>query len=69
MKALVGGFGLAQGFAKPKPPKAKPKPGLLGQARPEQHYTALFNSIPFSKADASPWWQSTRRGAVSLKRG
>jgi len=32
------GFGPAQGFTKPEPPKAKPKPGLLGQAGPEHHY-------------------------------
>jgi hypothetical protein len=26
---------------------------------------ATFDSIPFSKADLSPWWRSTRRGASS----
>jgi len=28
---------LAWGFGKPEPPQAKPKPGLSGQAGPEQH--------------------------------
>jgi hypothetical protein len=35
------GFGPAQGFTKPEPPKAKPKPGLLGQAGPEHHYSGI----------------------------
>ena len=30
---------------------------------------ATFDCIPFSKADLSPWWRSTRRGASSLKGG
>ena len=30
---------LAWGFGKPEPPQAKPKLGLSGQARLEQHYT------------------------------
>jgi hypothetical protein len=33
-QAPVEGFGLAWEFSKPKPPQAKPKLGLLGQARP-----------------------------------
>ena len=37
-QALVDGFGLACVLRKPKPPQAKPKPQLWGQARPEQHY-------------------------------
>jgi hypothetical protein len=36
-QALFAGFGLAWGLGKPKPPQAKPKPGLSGQAGPEQH--------------------------------
>src|SRR5882757_7598982 len=32
-QALVGGFGLAWDFRKPKPPQARPKPGLPGQSR------------------------------------
>jgi transposase InsO family protein len=36
---------------------------------PRQINAAQFDSIPFSKADLSPWWRSTRRGAVSLKGG
>jgi hypothetical protein len=36
-QAVFGGFGLAWGLRKPKPARAKPKPGLLGQAGPEQH--------------------------------
>jgi len=39
------GFGPAQGFTKPEPPKAKPKPGLLGQAGPEHHYLHLSDPI------------------------
>ncbi|KAI9510336.1 hypothetical protein F5148DRAFT_1147611 [Russula earlei] len=31
------GFGLAQGLRKPKLPRASPKPGLSGQAGPEEH--------------------------------
>jgi hypothetical protein len=33
-QAVFGGFGLAQKLRKPKPPQARPKPGLLGQAGP-----------------------------------
>ena len=33
-QAMIGSFGLAQDFSRPKPPQAKPKPGLLGQPRP-----------------------------------
>jgi transposase InsO family protein len=31
---------------------------------PRQVNAASFDSISFSKADVSPWWRSTRRGAV-----
>ena len=31
-QAMIGGFGSAQDFSRPKPPQAKPKLGLLGQA-------------------------------------
>ena len=31
----------SQARAKPEPPQAKPKPGLSGQAGPEQHYPCL----------------------------
>jgi RNase H-like domain found in reverse transcriptase/Reverse transcriptase (RNA-dependent DNA polymerase)/Integrase zinc binding domain/Chromo (CHRromatin Organisation MOdifier) domain len=31
---------------------------------PRQINFASFDAIPFSKADISPWWRSTRRGAV-----
>ena len=37
-QAVIDGFGLAWGLTKPEPPQAKPKPGLSGQAGPEQHY-------------------------------
>ena len=36
-QAVFGGFGLAWGLREPKPAQAKPKPGLSGQAGPEQH--------------------------------
>jgi hypothetical protein len=36
-QAVFKGFGLAWDFKKPKPPQARPKPGLSGQAGPEQH--------------------------------
>jgi hypothetical protein len=35
---VIDGFGPAWHLRKPKPPQAKPKPGLSGQAGPEQHY-------------------------------
>ena len=37
-QAVFGGFGLAWHLRKPKPPQARPKPGLSGQAVPEKHY-------------------------------
>ena len=39
-QAVVDGFGLAQDFRRPKPPQARPKPWLSGQAGPEYHYVA-----------------------------
>ena len=33
-QAVCGGFGWVHDFSGPEPPQAKPKPGLLGQARP-----------------------------------
>ena len=33
-QAVTGGFGLAWGLTKPKPPQARPKPRLPGQAGP-----------------------------------
>ena len=36
-KAMFDGIGLAWCLRKPKPPQARPKPGLSGQAGPEQH--------------------------------
>jgi hypothetical protein len=33
------------GGRKPKPPQAKSKPRLLGQARPEHHYKLLPTSL------------------------
>ena len=33
-QARASNFGLAQDFVRPQPPKAKPKPAKLGQARP-----------------------------------
>jgi hypothetical protein len=46
-QALVEGFGLAWEFSKPKPPQAKPKPGLLGQAGPEQPYNYMLHVAPY----------------------
>jgi hypothetical protein len=37
-QAMSGSFGSAQVLSRPKPPQAKPKLGLLGQAGPEHHY-------------------------------
>jgi hypothetical protein len=37
-QAVSGSFGLAWGLRKPKLSQARPKLGLSGQARPEQHY-------------------------------
>jgi Endonuclease-reverse transcriptase len=37
-QAAVEGFGLAWDFRKPRPPQARPKPRLSGQAGPEHHY-------------------------------
>ena len=36
-QAMFDGFGLTWCLRKPKPPQARPKPGLSGQAGPEQH--------------------------------
>ena len=51
-QAVSGGFGLAQLLRKPKPPQAKPKPGLLGQAGPGKSLP-LMNELkwayPFNK--------------------
>jgi hypothetical protein len=44
-QAVSGGFGPAQVSRKPKPPRAKPKPGLLGQAGPEHHYVTPFYNL------------------------
>jgi hypothetical protein len=41
-QAVSGGFDSAQDFRRPKPPQAKPKPGLLGQAGPEHHYSSIL---------------------------
>ena len=40
-QAMSGGFGQAWGLRRLDPPKAKLKPGLSGQAGPEQHYWSL----------------------------
>ena len=45
---MFGGFGLAWGLRKPKPAQAKPKPGLSGQAGPEQHYSRQPSVIDIS---------------------
>ena len=50
---MADGFGLAWGFKKPKPPQARPKLGLSGQAGPEHHYflrspVKIFGASPFS---------------------
>ena len=44
-QAVIDGFGLAWGLTKPEPPQAKPKPGLSGQARPEQNTKFSFVSL------------------------
>ena len=44
-QAVIDGFGLAWGLTKPEPPQAKPKPGLSGQAGPEQHYSLKSGSL------------------------
>jgi hypothetical protein len=36
-QAVIGGPGSASHFGKPEPLEAGPKPGLSGQAGPEQH--------------------------------
>jgi hypothetical protein len=42
----ASGFGLAQTLKKPKPPQARPKPGLLARqiTRHYRHYTSLLQS-------------------------
>jgi hypothetical protein len=49
MQALNNGFGLAQHLRKPKPPRAKPKPGLSGQAGPEHHYCHANSDGPHNQ--------------------